>query len=314
MRAFAIDSFGEPGSVRDLPTPEAAEGQVRVRVAAAGVNPMDGIVVHGYVKDMMEHRFPLIPGLDASGVIDAVGDGVEGWAVGDDVFGGVGKMFFGEGTWAELATMSAATIARKPASLEHTEAAAIPLAGLTAETLLDAVGTAEGQTLLAIGAAGGVGSYLVQLATGRGADVIGVARGLNHEYLLELGAVEVIDYTTGDVGEALRALQPDGIDAILDMVGDKDSVNRLSEQLRPSGRVASAAGGADAEALGARGIEATNVQTMVAAGGLTALAASLADGAIRSPQIEVLALADAGEALAKIGTRHVRGKLVLSVG
>src|SRR5437867_12183144 len=139
MRAYALDSFGEPGSVRDLPAPEPAVGQVLVRVAAAGVNPFDAAVVNGFAKDMMEHRFPLVPGIDASGVIEAVGDGVEGWNAGDEVFGAVGKMYLGEGTFAEHTTMSAGTIARRPASVDRALAAAMPTAGVTALTLLVAV-------------------------------------------------------------------------------------------------------------------------------------------------------------------------------
>src|SRR5438876_8949155 len=123
MKAFAIDELGQPGSLHDLPVPEPGEGQVRIRVAVAGLNPFDNAVVQGYLKDRMEHRFPLVPGMDASGTVEAIGEGVEDWAVGDEVFGSVGKRYLGEGTLAELATMSAGTVARKPASLDHAAAA-----------------------------------------------------------------------------------------------------------------------------------------------------------------------------------------------
>src|SRR5712691_13403546 len=98
MKAFAIDELGQPGSVRDIAVPEPGEGQVRIRVSAAGLNPFYSAVVHGYLKDRMEHRFPLVPGMDASGAVEAVGEGVTDWAVGDEVFGSVGKMYLGEGT------------------------------------------------------------------------------------------------------------------------------------------------------------------------------------------------------------------------
>ena len=91
MKAFAIEGFGQPGSLHDVPVPEPADGQVRVRVAAAGLNPFDNAVVQGYLKDRMEHRFPLVPGMDGSGTVDAVGSGVSDWSVGDEVFGSVGK-------------------------------------------------------------------------------------------------------------------------------------------------------------------------------------------------------------------------------
>src|SRR5437867_1775568 len=158
MKAFAIDELGRPGSLQDLPVPEPAEGQVRIRVAAAGLNPFDNAVIQGYLKDRMEHRFPLVPGMDASGTVEALGDGVEGWAVGDEGFGSAGKMYLGEGTLAELATMSANTIARKPASIDHAVAAAVPVAGVTALTMADALRVAEGHIVVAMGATGGVGS------------------------------------------------------------------------------------------------------------------------------------------------------------
>jgi NADPH2:quinone reductase len=313
MQAFAVDNFGDTGSVRELPAPEPEQGQVRIRVAAAGVNPVDVAVTQGYMKDMMEHRFPLIPGIDASGVVDALGDGVDGWNVGDAAFGAAGKMYFGEGTYAEFATMSARSIAPKPASVDYVEAAAVPLAAVTAVMLLDAVGLKPGESVLAIGAAGGVGSYLVQLAAQRGARVIAVCRGENTDYVRGLGAADVIDYTVGDVAERLRSRYPDGIDAIADMVGNKDTVTRLSDQLRPGGTAASAAGGADEEALGRRDVKGANIVTMVTAKHLANIAKALEEGTLRPPQIQRFTLGQAAEALALIGSRHVRGKLVLMI-
>jgi NADPH:quinone reductase len=313
MRAFAIDRFGEEGSVRDLPAPTPSEGQVRIRVVAAGVNPVDGAVVAGYLKDMMEHRFPLIPGLDASGVVDAFGAGVEGWAEGDEVFGAVGKMHFGEGSFAEQVTMSAATIARKPASIGHHEAAGVPLAGVTALMMNEVLALSDGETVVAIGASGGVGSFLVQLAAGRGATVVAVCRGENAGYVMRLGATDAIDYSADDVVETLRSRHPDGIDAIADMAGDRDGLARLAEQLRPGGRVASAVGAADQDALGRRRMKAVNVTTVVTAEHLRTLADALERGELKRPQIQALGLKDAGGALSAVWSHHVRGKLVLTL-
>src|SRR2546421_2352391 len=167
MKAFAIDEFGRPGSVRDLPEPEPVYGEVRVRVAAAGLNPFDNAVLQGHLKDRMEHRFPLVPGMDASGAIDGIGEGVQVWAAGDEVFGSVGKTYLGEGTLAEHVTMSVGSVARKPPAIEHAAAAAIPVAGVTALIMADALQLAEGRTVVVVGATGGVGSYFVQLAAGR---------------------------------------------------------------------------------------------------------------------------------------------------
>ena len=313
MKAFAVDGFGEQGSVRDLPVPEPAEGQLRLRVAAAGMNPFDISVVQGYLKDQMEHRFPLVPGSDVSGTVDAFGQGVEGYVVGDEVFGSLGKSYFGEGTVAEFTTVSTGTVTQKPSSLDHTVAAAIPTAGVTALTLADALDLSEGQMVVVVGATGGVGSYFVQLAARRGARVVAVCSGENAEYARGLGATDVIDYGSGDVVEAARSHHPEGIDAVADMHGDGEQVARLSELVRSGGRVASAVGAADVEALGARGVQATNVMGRVATESLDVLSGMLAAGEIVAPQIRSYPLTDAGEALAAVGTGHVRGKIVVVV-
>ena len=259
MKAFAVDGFGEQGSVRELPVPDPAEGQLRLKVAAAGLNPFDVAVWQGYLKDQMEHRSPLVLGMDASGTVDALGGGVEGFAVGDEVFGSVGKGYLGEGTLADFTTVSAGTVTRKPPSLDHTVAAATPTAGVTALNTADALELTEGQTVLVVGATGGVGSFFVQLAVRRGARVVAVCSGENADYARDLGAGDVIDYTSGDVVDEVRSRYPDGIDAIADMHGDAEQLAKLTEQVASGGHVASVVGAADIEALGARGVEATNV-------------------------------------------------------
>ena len=310
MKAFAFEGFGEQGSVRDLPVPEPEEGQLRLRVVAAGVNPFDVAVIQGYVKDQMEHRFPLVPGMDASGTVDAAGDGVDGYAAGEDVFGAVGKMILGEGTLAEFVTVSAGTVTHKPSSLDHTMAAAIPTAGVTALNMADTLELSPGQTVVAVGATGGVGSYFVQLATRRGARVVAVCRGENADYARGLGAADVIDYAAGDLADAVRSLSPDGIDAVADMHGE---IAGLAEQVRSGGRVASVVGAVDIEALGARGVEGTNVQGRVTTASLDVLSGMLEAGELVAPEIRTYPLVDAGEALASVGTGHVRGKIVVTV-
>ena len=310
MRAFALEEFGKPGSVVEVPGPEPAEGQVRIRIAAAGLNPFDNAVIQGAMKDQMEHRFPLVPGTDASGTVDALGEGVTGWSIGDAVFGSVGKSYFGEGTLAELSTASIGTIARKPAAVEHADAAALPVAGVTALTIVEAALVSDGDVVVAIGATGGVGSYLVQLAARRGARVLAVSSAANAEYARELGAAEVIDYGAGDVVDAVRSLAPDGIDAIAEMHGGEDTA-RLAELVRSGGRVVSAVGGADEETLKARGIEAVNVQGRVATESLETLAGMLERGEIVSPEIRTFPLADAAAAFEQVGSGHTRGKIVV---
>lgn len=313
MKAFALDEFGGQGSIHELPVPEPEEGQLQVRVAAAGWNPFDAAVVQGYLKDQMEHRFPLVPGSDVSGTVEVLGDGVDGYGVGGEVFGSVGKMYLGGGTMAEFVTVSAGTITRKPSSIDHRVAAAIPTAGVTALVVADALELSEGKTAVAIGATGGVGSYFVQLASRRGARVLAVCRGENADYARGLGATDVIDYTSGDVADAVRSLAPGGIDAVADMHGDTAQVAALGEQVSSGGRVASAVGAADVEALGARGVEATNVTGSVATARLDVLSGMLAAGDIVAPETRTYPLEDAGEGLATVGSGHVRGKLVVAL-
>jgi NADPH:quinone reductase-like Zn-dependent oxidoreductase len=310
MRAFALEELGEPGSVVEVPVPEPDEGQVRIRVAAAGLNPFDNAVTQGFLKDQMEHRFPLIPGADASGTVEALGEGVTDWSIGDEAFGSVGKMYFGEGTLAEFATMSIGTIARKPESVEHADAAAVPVAGVTALTMVEAASVSDGDVVVAIGATGGVGSYLVQLAARRGARVLAVSSAANAEYARKLGATDVIDYAAGDVVDAVRSLAPDGIDVIAEMHGGDDTA-RLAELVRSGGRVVSAVGGADEETLKAQGIEAANVSGKVAMEPLETLVGILERGEIESPEIRSFPLVDAAAAFGQIGSGHTRGKIVV---
>ncbi|MFL5796384.1 MAG: NADP-dependent oxidoreductase [Actinomycetota bacterium] len=313
MKAFAIDDLGQPGSIHELPVPDPAEGQVRVRVAAAGLNPFDNAVVQGYLKDRMEHRFPLVPGMDGSGTVDALGESVSAWRAGDEVFGSVGKSFLGEGALAEFVTMSVGTIARKPTSLEHAAAASIPVAGVTALIMADALAIERGHTVVAFGATGGVGSYLVQLAARRGARVIAVCRGENADYARRLGADDVVDYTTEDVADAVRSRYPDGVDAVADMHGDQESLAPLAVQVRSGGHVASAVGAADVDALAGRGIEATNVFGKVTTESLEVLAGMAEADQIAVPEIRSFSLADAGDALDAVATGHTRGKIVVAV-
>ena len=313
MKAYAIDEFGQPGTIRELPDPQPEEGQVRVRVSAAGLNPFDGAVVNGYAKDYMEHRFPLVPGIDAAGTIDAVGAGVEGWDTGDRVFGSVGKPFAGEGTLAQYVTMSTGTIARTPDALGDREVAAIPVAGATAFQLAEDLGLGGGDIVVAVGATGGVGTYFVQLAARVEALVVAVCSTENAEYARSLGAAEVVDYSAEDVAETVRALHPEGIDAIANMHGDPDTLARLSELVRQGGRVASITGGVDVDALAARGISGANVMGRATTENLGELAALLDSKDLVVPPITEYPLEAAGEAFAAVASGHTRGKIVVTI-
>ncbi|HEY8816938.1 MAG TPA: NADP-dependent oxidoreductase [Candidatus Dormibacteraeota bacterium] len=311
MRAFAFDAFGQPGSIREVPEPEPADGQVRVRVAAAALNPFDNAVRAGYLKDRMEHRFPLVPASDFSGTIDALGSGVHGFSVGDPVFGVTGKMFLGEGTLAEKATASAGTIAKRPHSLSDVDAAALALAGVSALMCVDAADLKPKDVVVVVGASGGIGSYAVQLAKLQGAHVIGVTHSANLDYVKGLGADEVIDRTEHSVADALKAKHSDGVAAIIDTASDAASLAALSVAVRKGGTVVSMKGAAVPAELEKHGVKGVNMQTQMNTQRLETLAKLAADGKLKAPRVHKFPLDRAAEAFELLGKTD--GKLVITV-
>jgi NADPH:quinone reductase-like Zn-dependent oxidoreductase len=310
MRAFLVNTFGEPGQIGERPKPEAAEGQLLVRVRAAGVNAMDPIIRAGFAKDFMEHRFPLTPGLDYAGTVEAIGPGVTGFAVGDEVFGSVGKSFAGEGSFAEYVTVAAALATRRPAGLSPEAAAALPLAGSTALAAIDALDAKPGDTIAVVGAAGGVGGFVVQLAVLRGLKVIAVTRSEHADYVRGLGASDVVDYTTGDLTGQLQAKAPEGLAGIVDVFHDAQHLLALVPAVRPGGRIATPAAMGAAQAFAGQPVTAHNVRA--ATDRVGELAELAANGSLKI-EVEVLPLDQAAEAIHRQSTRGNRGKLVLAV-
>jgi len=219
MRAIAYSRFGGPDVLElvDLPEPKVGPDSVLVRVRATSVNPVDWKVREGYLDGLMDAVFPVVPGWDVAGVVERVGLDTPELAVGDEVYGYVRKDVVGGGTTAELVAAPVRTLARKPASLTWEEAAAVPLAGLTAFQSLRRLGVTQGDTVLVHNAAGGVGGFAVQIAKAWGARVIGTASPARHDLVRGLGA-EPVPYGDGMV-EAVRALVPDGVDVVADFVG-----------------------------------------------------------------------------------------------
>jgi len=312
MRAFALDTLGAPGSIHELPDPEPADGQVRVRVSAASLNPFDNFVVMGYMQGRMEHRFPLIPCGDLSGVVDSVGGGVIGFAAGDHVFGVNGKMVLGEGTLADLTTASTSNITRRPDGIDDVEAAAMPLAGVSALMSVEAVNPKPNDVVVIIGASGGIGGYAVQLAALRGAHVVGVTSTANLDYVRGLGTAETIDRTAGDLLEALRSHFPKGVGALIDTASDQAGLAGLSEIVREGGVVTSMRGAAPVDALAGRGVKAVNVGTQVTAERLDELASLRTAGKLKRPRIRTFELAQANEAFEAL-RKGGGGKVVVTL-
>ena len=211
MRAIVINDFGAPPTVSDLPQPKPEAGELLVRVRASSLNGFDAATAAGMLKGMMEHRFPVVLGKDFAGTVEAVGDQVTRFAVGDEVFGVVMKPFLGDGGLGEYVTVAEGYgVTHLPGGLSHTTAGALGLAGTAALNAVDAIAPANGHTVLVSGASGGVGALAIQLATARGAQVIATAKpGPEADLVADLGTAYIVDYTSDLAGQA-RVIAPDG--------------------------------------------------------------------------------------------------------
>ncbi|UNO39234.1 NADP-dependent oxidoreductase [Streptomyces sp. MST-110588] len=306
MKAIIAESYGDADVLRytDQPDPKVAPDSVLIRVKAAGVNPVDWKIVGGYLDPIMHAHFPLIPGWDVAGVVEAVGVDATEFEVGDEVMGYVRKDEVQHGTFAELVAAPVRTLARKPAALSWQQAAGLPLAGLTAQQSLDRAEAGKGDTVLVHAAAGGVGSLAVQIAVARGARVIGTASERNHDFLRSLGA-EPVTYGDG-LAERVRSLAPEGVDVALDFVGG-GVVEVSQELLKDRSRVVSITDG-EVKAKGGH-----MVWVRPDAAGLAALG-ELADAGQLTVHIDaVLPLAETAQAFRRSQEGRTRGKIVLEV-
>ncbi len=299
MKAVQFSEYGGPDvlHVADVEEPHAGAGQIRVAVKGAGVNPVDWKLRSGMMREAMPVDMPSIPGSDVAGVVDEVGDGVTGVAVGDEVFGSA----VGGGS-AEHAVLE--HYATKPAGLPWAEAAGLPVAVETAARTLDLLGLEPGQTILVNGAAGGVGTAAVQFARARGARVIGTASESNHEYLRTLGA-EPTTYGDGMV-ERVRELAPEGVDLALDTAG-RGALPQLIEITGSPEHVVTIADFSAAE----HGVRATSGADKRAWQALGQAAELYEAGQFSMPVEQAFPLDQAPEAQRTSQAGHVRGKLVL---
>jgi NADPH:quinone reductase-like Zn-dependent oxidoreductase len=310
LKAYALTSPDKPAQLVTLPKPEVGPRDVLVAIRAASVNGFDVYQASGGLTGTMEHRFPTVIGRDLAGVVEDVGPEVTDFAVGDEVFGFVPSTPpLEHGTFAEYISADNLVLVRKPAALDFETAAALPLAGSAALDLLEAVDAKDGETLLIVGATGGVGSLAVQLAASRGATVIATARP-DADAFRELGASHTIDYSAGSIADAVRAAYPDGITAVTDVVNRKEALTELGSVVHSGGRVASLLGAADVEEFASRGITATNVSATPTPEKLQRLADLVGSGGLRVLTQGVYSIDQVGEALEafKQGTR---GKLIV---
>ena len=306
MRAFTLESFDAPPGLRDdLATPAPREREVLVRVQASSVNGVDVAIAGGVLMEMVEYEFPVMLGRDFAGTVEQVGESAGRHDVGDEVFGWVlhANPTVHEGSWAEQITLPEDFVAGKPRSLDMAHAGAAPLAALTAIAAFDALAPAKGETVLVIGAAGGVGSFFVQLAASAGAHVVAPAFAEDSDYLRELGAAEILDRNT-DLETTLRERRPEGVPAILDLVSYTSQGSLLEE----GGRLASPLGAAG------EGPGRFNLMTQSTPEALQRLAELLQAETLRVPIQRSYELAQAGEALEAFAAAHTQGKLGISLG
>jgi NADPH:quinone reductase-like Zn-dependent oxidoreductase len=305
VKAAFIERHGGPEVLKygELPDPTAGPGTVVIDTVAASVNGADWKV---RVGDYKQSTFPYVLGRDFSGVISAVGDGVQDLRIGDAVFGvcEAGQ----EGAYAEKIAVKAAIVAKKPDGLSHAEAAALALTGLTALSAIeDTLRLQPGETILIQGGAGGVASFAIQLAKHIGARVITTTSAANREYVRRMGADEIIDYNACDFTQVVS-----NCDAVFDTVGG-DVAQRSFAVLKPGGRAAFIASGAQAPKPKRDDVTSLRPPVGRARRHLERIAELFQAGAIRPPEIKLYRLSEAADAHRLSESRHFRGKLVFQV-
>lgn len=331
MKAIRIHAFGGPDVLRyeDAPKPVLQSGEVLVRVHAIGINPPDWYLRDGYKALPPEWRpqvsFPIIPGTDISGTVEAVADDVENFSVGDDVYSMVRFFSVGESkAYAEYVSVPASDLALKPAGIDHIHAAAAPMSLLTAWQFMIELGHDQpnplqahkhqpvplmGRTVLVNGAAGGVGHHAVQIAKLKGAHVIAVASGRHKSLLHDLGADDFIDY-----GKTPPEDVAHDIDLVVDALGGPTS-GRFLQTIKRGGALFPVypLGFAHAAEAEQRGITVSATQVRSSGAQLAEVARLLDDGTIRTVIDSIYPLADARKAHERAAQGHIQGKIVLTV-
>ncbi|MFB9864562.1 NADP-dependent oxidoreductase [Rufibacter immobilis] len=310
MRAAYYEAFGSADQIKvgELEVPELKEGEVLVRIKAAAVNPVDSAVREGYLRQFLPINFPAIPGWDVAGVVEDRGFSARRFNVGDEVYAYARRPLVQYGTFAEYIALPESYLARKPQNLSFEETAGIPLVGLTAyQSLFDAGNLQAGQTVLILGASGGIGTLGIQLAKNCGATVIGVASQKNHDFMQELGADYTIDYNGQDVGEAVKAIAPDRVDLIFDAASG-ETLNQSLKALKPDGKLVSILNqGQDLD----KNLNFQYVFVEPNSAELDILRDLAEAGKLKVHVSQTYPLDRAAEAMRQIETHHTKGKMVI---
>jgi NADPH:quinone reductase-like Zn-dependent oxidoreductase len=291
--------------VREVDNPPVGPDTVLVRTRATSVNPVDWKIREGYIADFYPHHLPIIPGWALAGVVEAGGPAVRtGVQVGDEVYGYLRRDDVKHGTSAELVAAPERLITRKPTSISFEEAAAVPLAAMTAyQALVEAGGLQAGERVLVHAASGGVGHFAVQIAKALGAEVVGTASPRNHDYVRELGAATVLDYHAGPISEQLD----EPVDVVIDLIGG-EALEDAPKQVKDAARVISIVDAATVLGMGGK-----YVFVRPDMGTLDALTELIEAGKVRVDVSETFPLDKIAEAHAASEGGHTRGKIVVTV-
>ena len=314
MQAVAVRAFRAPPELMELEPPAPGPGEVRVRIAAAGINPLDWKIIDGIYDGRRAHRFPLVLGIDGAGWVESRGPNVERFQDGDPIFGQFLHDPVGDGTFAELSiTPEAIGVTRFPADLGPVSAAALPTAGMTALDALDQLGIGPGNSLLIAGASGGVGSFAIQMAKARGVRTVALARPGAEGRLRQLGASDVLEYGSVTLDDQIRALFPSGVDALLDAASRAPEFARLSHYVRPRGRAMSTAYAADSSSAPGDGVERINYGLEPTAALLERVVREVVGHHLEVPVEREVRLSDVPGALAESRAGLAKGKTVVRV-
>lgn len=324
MKAVLIDRHGGPEELRMglLPRPVATPGTVLIKTCYAGVNPADWKIREGWLSVFFSCEFPFVLGFDLTGVIAEIGEGVSGFSIGDRVVAASNQGMGQNGAYAEYALASAERTVIVPDTVRLDHAACLPTAGMTAwEAVFDVGQASAGKKILVNGGAGGTGSFAIQLARMAGASVAATCGPDNLEYVRQLGAELAINYRTDDVGAAIRKWAPDGLDLVIDTVGQGTLLDAV-EWMKPGGVIAPIATMIVDEAMPdsaraeERGVRIVPTMSSFANQGrqLRGLVDALAHQKIVAPKIEILPVDQVRDAHERVAAGHVRGKLLLQIG
>ncbi len=314
MKAILLSSFGGRDQLKftDVEKPIPGEGEVLVRIKAAGVNPVDFKIREGFLKERMPNILPLIPGWDMAGEVESCGYSARRFSPGDRVFAYARRPVIQKGTYAQYIALPESYVAHMPKDLSYKEAASIPLACLTAyQSVIHRGGLQMGERCLVMGASGGVGSFAVQLARIAGASVVAMASGPNEEYVRSLGCEGFIDYTRLDAA-GIQSMYPDGFDLVFDCVG-KEKSKEAYGFAKVRGRIISLLSQVDEELARSRSIEFHYVFVEPNVVQLSQIARWVEEGKIKTHVTASFPLADAALAHEQIESFHTRGKIVLTM-